>query len=1013
MIKQTLTAVLFFAAPLAIYSADNVNLMPWVNGTEWSTTAVEKNSPSSYTIHVTDNWAGAGVDFAADHPDFQLDNFVGVHIDVTSSGGGNKMVYVNYAGGEYDEYGNQGQTGTYYFKEGKTVEKIVFKFANASTQTMSAFTLLAPFETTAATLAEGTWKMYDGDWGMTGHSIPASAFTGVKAGDVLAIYFNVTGNAQGQIFAPRVDIGSISDDNDTSKTCHLLTANGTYSDLYSGDSPIRITLNDDMAATMKARGLQLRGHDVTYTRFDLETSSVNNTVDVEEIPEHVPDPVVPADGLGGTPMGVAPKADLPRLFDNNSSTAFRATRADRAWAGLDLGEQYVIKKVKWMAADNDAWKTNLGIFEGANKEDFSDAIPIHIIRGAKGAGQWDEADVICSRGFRYVRYVGPRRLVDAEKDNGAGASEGSHAVMAELRFFGEKGAGDDSNLYRLSNLPTVVINTAGMEEPQDMYADPDKSHTIAATFSVISTDGAIVTASGETKERGNYSRTFPKRPIRMKYDKKNKPLPDAKSTKKKWELLNNYGDKTLMRNLVAFDISRKMGLTWTPYCTPVDLIINGEYRGCYQLADSKEVDKNRVNIHEMTLEEALAGGDALTGGYFLEIDAYADQEPAGTWFSSNGHYGMPVTVKAPKDDDVLLQPGGDAALKYIRDYFSDMENRVYNGTFDGDGSYRRVFDVESFLQLLMTNEVAGNKDVMWSFNMYKDLGDPHIYSGPAWDFDVAFDNSRYLSGQAYDSNTGDYLYHITESQANGFRSFTDKVMSDPLTKTELYHLWGAARDNGLTYEYLASQIDHYASLLSESQALNFERWPILDARVHDNATARGSYSAEVAHIKDFCSKIIPHFDNVIGYNANEHSKPVEADIEDITSHLRLSVPYGKLWVKDVAVADGEVPESARAASSESFVNSDKEWILPKTGLAENHLVTFYAQHAGRASEPQTILVRRDGTVSALDTVDATDGDTGTPAEFFSITGARVNPKETAPGVYIVRRGNKVSKIVLR
>lgn len=1016
MLKQILLAAAI-ATPAAMLGADNVNVMPWVNGTEWPSTSVEKRADGSYTVSMTQDWAGAGVDFATEHPDFQLDGFEAVHIDVTAGNGGQKMVYVNYTDGSFNEHGNQGQSGTYYFDKGKQVAKIVFKFEGRCTQTMKAFTLIAPSDNDPVEIASGNWKMNDGhDWSCHDHSVPASAFADINAGEVMRIHFNASQNAQGQAFAPRVPVEEINDDNDLSKTLHFLTNQRTYSDLSQGDSPVSVTLTEEMVTHLKARGLVFRGHDVTFTK--VEILKPNPTVDVADIPEPELDPVTPSEGLGGTPIGVAPRNDLRNLFDDNASTRFSGAHADRAWSGLDLGQPYVIKKVKWMAADNEAWKVCLGVFEGANNPDFSDAVPFHIIRTTNGAGQWNEAEVSCSRGFRYVRYVGPRRLLPNTGNNGNGEDsycEGSHGLMAELRFFGEPGEGDDSNLYRLTNLPTVIINTVDMEEPWDRHADPDKEHQIPAQFSVIDVDGNFVSAVGETKERGNYSRAFPKRPIRMKYTKKNKPVAAAAATKKKWELLNNYGDKTLMRNLVAFEISRLLGAEWTPFCTPVDLIINGEYRGCYQLADSKEVDKNRLNIHEMTLEEAQAGGEALTGGYFMEVDAYANQEDPRVWFETNRGYSIPVTVKAPKDDDVLFQC--DAPLNYIKEYFSEVSARLRDGKFSGEGSYREMFDTESFLQLLMTNEIGGNKDVMWSFNMYKELGDPHIYSGPTWDYDVAFDNSKYIEYQAFDNNS--WLYLNTPSFAGEFQKFTTQVLSDPATVQELKELWGAARDNGLTYENLASFIDNTASQLGASQTLNFERWPILGIAVHDNKVARGSYQAEVDHIKDFCRKIISHYDNKIGYEPGKYAAMPALDIKEDNSSLKVSTSLGKLWVKDEII--GEVEPAAaptlRAADNGSqpvagFTNSGKAYEFSKENLAESHRITLFAKHAGRTTPVESFVIKADGTVSAVETIEAAPAEE-LPALYFNMQGVQVDPQTTAPGVYIRRQGTKVSKIVLR
>lgn len=850
-------------------------------------------------------------------------------------------------------------------------------------------------------IAAGPWETDGSNWGAF-HQIPATNFTSVAADDCLMIHYDAGANAQAQIYAPKQE-GRVNA-NSSAEACHLYTTtNGEYifADLPQGNGQtIAVDVTGEMVRFLQTYGLCLEGHGVTFTKI---TS--------RKAPE--PEPVVPTEGLGGTPIGMAPKENLKNLFDNDPATVYKANQADRAWAGLDLGDRYVIRKIKWMSASDDDRMVNLGIFEGANDETFFDAMPIYIIRSTNRKGVWNEADVYCSRGFRYIRYVGPRILLPKDNDD-TGTCQGSHAEMAELRFFGEKGEGDDSSLFRFTNLPTVIINTVGMEEPHDKYIDPNKEHDLIANLSVIDSDGTLLNKPGIARERGNYSRTFPKRPIRMKFDKKAKPLAAAAATKKKWELLNNYGDKSLMRNLIAFEISRLMGMEYTPFCEPVDVIINGEYRGCYQLADSKEVDTNRVNIHEMTLEEAAdIDGDGISGGYFLEVDAYAHEEPEGTWFRSSRGYDIPVTVKAPDDKDVLMKTS--APLKYISDYYSEMTARVADGKFSGDNSYRDMFDVESFLQLLMVNEVAGNKDVMWSFNMYKEKGDPHIYSGPAWDFDVAFDNSKYLNGQAYNSEKG-YLYKITDSQAGQFVGFTDKVLSDPQTADELRHLWGAVRDNGLTYEHLSQVIDDYASLLGESQELNFQRWPILNVCVHDNKEARGSFQAEVAHVKDFCKKILEHFDNKIGYTPGEHALMPEPVVENDNSRIRISTSLGKLWVKDEIIGEVETPAnmpSIRAASSDAKpFNSGKQWELSKIGLTDNHQITVYAQHAGRKTATQTFTILKNGTVSALETIEEIPA-AELPATYYNMQGGEVDPQTTLPGVYLRRQGTKITKVILK
>ncbi|GHS96690.1 hypothetical protein FACS189421_02160 [Bacteroidia bacterium] len=116
--------------------------------------------------------------------------------------------------------------------------------------------------------------------------------------------------------------------------------------------------------------------------------------------------------------------------------------------GLDLTEKHVITKVAY-CPEYAGKRFQLGIFEGADTPDFEDAIPLLLIPEIPPVNRQTEKEVHCSRGFRYVRFVGPGD---------------SHCKLSELKFFGYKGAGDDSQLYQITNLPTVSIHTKNAED---------------------------------------------------------------------------------------------------------------------------------------------------------------------------------------------------------------------------------------------------------------------------------------------------------------------------------------------------------------------------------------------------------------------------------------------------------------------------------------------------------------------------------------------------------------------
>ena len=509
-------------------------------------------------------------------------------------------------------------------------------------------------------------------------------------------------------------------------------------------------------------------------------------------------------------------------FDGNLETFFASFERSYTWVGLDLGAPHVITKVGWSPRNDSQGEKRvlLGVFEGANREDFMDALPLYVIDARGTIGTISYADVNCSRGFRYVRYVGP---------------SDARCNIAEVEFYGHAGEGDDSHLYQVTNLPTVTIHTLNGEIPYD------KEHDIVSQLTIISDDGTkLLSEPGTTRERGNASRGFPKKPWRIKFDKKQNVL-DAPAKAKKWTLINNYGDKTLMRNLLAFELSKRMGMHYTPYGRAVDVLMNGEYKGCYQLCDQVEINNKRVNITEMSPDDNE--GEALTGGYLIEVDAYAYQEKS--WFNSSK--GNPVTIKSPDEDEITTQQS-----QYIKNYFNTMEKQ-----------WSTYLDLNSFLRHFLVGELSGNTDTYWSVFMYKQRGDNKLYTGPVWDFDLAFNNDERI----YPVNSKkDYIYRSGGSCAGNMKNFVDNVVIyDADAKGQLLTIWDEVRQAGLTEENMEAFINDREQELQQSQRLNFLRWPILNQRVHQNPQALGSYKKEVEVVRQFMKERIAWMDKKLGY----------------------------------------------------------------------------------------------------------------------------------------------------
>ena len=525
-------------------------------------------------------------------------------------------------------------------------------------------------------------------------------------------------------------------------------------------------------------------------------------------------------------------------FDGDYETFYASYDRSRTWVGLDLGTAHVITKVGWSPRTSQPGRVQLALFEGSNNPDFLDAVPLYLIPRTGTANKTDYADVNVSRGFRYVRYVGPN---DARCN------------IAEVEFWGYEGEGDDSQFYQVTNLPTVSIHTYSGRDPQDKVNYLESNITITYDQGTHIQEYPIL-----TRCRGNASMGFPKKPYRFKFNDgkshhmlKGSPL-ESPAKAKNWTLINNYGDKTLLRNILAFEASRRLGAPYTVYCQAVDVIMNGEYKGCYQLCDHISVDPNRVPITEM---EAWDNEEPeLTGGYLIEVDAYASGEPC--WFNSSR--GIPVTIKSPDSEDITNEQ-----KKYIRDYFNLFEKAVWSTNFSDEATgFRKYLDVESFLRHFLVGEFSGNTDTYWSTYMYKDREQERFYVAPSWDFDLAFDNDNRIYPV---NNHSDWIFRSGGSGAGNMSSTVSRILSDPYTAKRLKEIWKEVRRNGrFTADSWLNYLDSIARDIDASQKLNFIRWPILNQAVHQNVTARGSYEAELQVVRDYLPDRIDWIDEYLG-----------------------------------------------------------------------------------------------------------------------------------------------------
>lgn len=268
-----------------------------------------------------------------------------------------------------------------------------------------------------------------------------------------------------------------------------------------------------------------------------------------------------------------------------------------------------------------------------------------------------------------------------------------------------------------SNLPVLTVTTEN--------AAPIASKT-TYVYCTYALDG--VAGTGRIRGRGNSTWSLgAKKPYKVKLD--NAIGFGGLPASKDFALLANFFDPSLIRNSIYFNLgARCTGLPFTPKLVSVDLVVNGEYRGVYQLAQTVQIDADRVAEPEASGTSGLES----TGAYLMEIDArYASDGNPG--FTTTK--GVPIAYDAP-DGTVPEQAA------YIRQWVQTFEDTLYGSSWlDPVNGYAKYIDMDSFADWWLVNELVANQDSGFnsSCKLYKsrDTADTpgRLHMGPLWDGD--------------------------------------------------------------------------------------------------------------------------------------------------------------------------------------------------------------------------------------------------------------------------------------
>ncbi len=406
-----------------------------------------------------------------------------------------------------------------------------------------------------------------------------------------------------------------------------------------------------------------------------------------------------------------------------------------------------------------------------------------------------------------------------------------------------------------TGLATVYIDTnegASIANTTDYWEG--RMTITAATKAAGTTSTACATSTNllmKVSGRGNYTWTLDKKPYKIGLDKKVNLC--GMGTAKKWALIANHYDRSLLRNTAAMKMGQGLSnLAFTPDSVPVDVYVNGTYQGAYTLMERVNVGEGRVANGENQLKDNQGGANdsapAVTGTYLLEWDFRA----GGDHNVTVGDSGI-IAINEPENEDD--GSGITAAqISYITKYLNDADKAVFASNFaDPANGWRKYIDEKSLIDWYIVQELTKNLDsnLYTSCIMYKTRDTAStpgkLYFGPIWDFDTSMGSALYPANQG--TTSGWYLRNENANIEAKMTSETwiNRIFTDTTFAANVKARWKQVYSSLQGSDaFIATQ----SGLISTSATANFGKWNVSE-RFEDEQVIKGSWSAEVTYLRDW------------------------------------------------------------------------------------------------------------------------------------------------------------------
>ncbi len=372
-------------------------------------------------------------------------------------------------------------------------------------------------------------------------------------------------------------------------------------------------------------------------------------------------------------------------------------------------------------------------------------------------------------------------------------------------------------------------------------------------------------ALADVKVRGNWTTTYDKKPLRLRFTERQNLLGmNDGAEMKNWLLLAEYKDASMLRDKTAFAIAEEILSVDDLYVSDaelVEVVINGEYWGVYLLAEYQQINENRVAITEA--QKDYTGTDI---GYFLEFDGYfAEEEKLKSFKPSYADNAPLIPFNGDEISDETITPQNEGRWDYKQDtgitiksdiysqeqhdfiesYVNNVYRIMYSAAYD-DKAYvlsedcttltetteltprqavEAVVNVESLADAYIINELFCDADIYWSsFFMDVDFGeggDRRLRFEAPWDFDSALGNKdRCSDGQGF--YAANIVYDVND-QYETINPWLAVLMHEEWFQEIIREKWTAAYDGGVfdrAYTMIDEDTENFASAFTQNE----KRW---------------------------------------------------------------------------------------------------------------------------------------------------------------------------------------------